>query len=119
MIHAYMVRADEEALAHGERLLRLYPNQAKEFGQGAQVDNVETCLALGFELNLFNVFFGRGGHPSAVREIDPGRLALFPSHEPALYHHLLCFRPDGSDHGLNGNALRSSRIEQPVLYQAV
>src|SRR5262249_20789107 len=24
MVHAYMVRADEEALAHGERLLRLY-----------------------------------------------------------------------------------------------
>ncbi len=30
MVHAYMVRADEEALAHGERLLRLYPEEAKE-----------------------------------------------------------------------------------------
>ncbi len=29
MVHAYMVRADEEALAHGERLLRLYPEVAK------------------------------------------------------------------------------------------
>ncbi|WP_157370000.1 hypothetical protein [Zavarzinella formosa] len=29
MVHAYMVRADEEALAHGERLLRLYPEEAK------------------------------------------------------------------------------------------
>jgi hypothetical protein len=30
MVHAYMVRADEEALGHGERLLRLYPEQTKE-----------------------------------------------------------------------------------------
>jgi hypothetical protein len=30
MVHAYMVRADEEALAHGERLLKLYPDEAKE-----------------------------------------------------------------------------------------
>ncbi len=29
MVHAYMVRADAEALAHGERLLRLYPAEAK------------------------------------------------------------------------------------------
>jgi hypothetical protein len=39
MIHAYMVRADEEALAHGERLLRLYPEEVKgrEYNQAAQV----------------------------------------------------------------------------------
>jgi len=39
MVHAYMVRADEEALAHGERLLRLYPDEAKdkEYRQAAQV----------------------------------------------------------------------------------
>jgi hypothetical protein len=39
MIHAYMVRADEEALAHGERLLRLYPEEAKsrDYKQAAQV----------------------------------------------------------------------------------
>jgi hypothetical protein len=29
MVHAYMVRADGEALAHGERLLRLYPDIVK------------------------------------------------------------------------------------------
>lgn len=39
MVHAYMVRADEEALAHGERLLRLYPEEAKEreYRQAAQI----------------------------------------------------------------------------------
>jgi hypothetical protein len=39
MVHAYMVRADEEALAHGERLLRLYADEAKdrEYRQAAQV----------------------------------------------------------------------------------
>jgi hypothetical protein len=30
MVHAYMVRADEEALAHGERLLRLCPDVVKK-----------------------------------------------------------------------------------------
>ncbi|QEL20687.1 hypothetical protein [Limnoglobus roseus] len=30
LVHAYMVRADEEALAHGERLLNLYPTEAKD-----------------------------------------------------------------------------------------
>jgi len=30
MVHAYMVRADAEALAHGERLMRLYPEIAKK-----------------------------------------------------------------------------------------
>lgn len=30
MVHAYMVRADEEALAHGERLLKLYPEAVKD-----------------------------------------------------------------------------------------
>ncbi len=30
MVHAYMVRADAEALAYGERLLRLYPVEAKK-----------------------------------------------------------------------------------------
>jgi hypothetical protein len=39
MVHAYMVRADDEALAHGERLLRLYPEEAKdkEYNQTAKV----------------------------------------------------------------------------------
>lgn len=39
LVHAYMVRADEEALAHGERLLRLYPDEAKdkEYRQTAQI----------------------------------------------------------------------------------
>jgi hypothetical protein len=39
MVHAYMVRADKEALAHGERLLRLYPDEAKdkEYRQAAQI----------------------------------------------------------------------------------
>ena len=37
MIHAYMVRADEEALSHGERLLRLYPEEAKAYSQAATV----------------------------------------------------------------------------------
>jgi hypothetical protein len=30
MVHAYMVRADDEALAHGERLLRLYSNEVSD-----------------------------------------------------------------------------------------
>ena len=38
MVHAYMVRADEEALAHGERLLRLYPDIVKT--EYAQADAV-------------------------------------------------------------------------------
>ena len=29
MVHAYMVRADEEAVGHGDRLMRLYPDVAK------------------------------------------------------------------------------------------
>ena len=33
MVQAYMVRADEEALAHGERLQRLYAAEAKEYPQ--------------------------------------------------------------------------------------
>lgn len=34
MVHAYTVRADDEALAHGERLVRLYPEAVKkEHGQ--------------------------------------------------------------------------------------
>ena len=39
MVHAYMVRADDEALEHGERLLRLYPDEAKgdEFRQAAKI----------------------------------------------------------------------------------
>lgn len=39
MVHAYMVRADEEALAHGERLLRLYADEVKgkEYRQAEQV----------------------------------------------------------------------------------
>jgi hypothetical protein len=37
MVHAYMVRADDEALAHGQRLLRLYPKEAKEFEQAGDV----------------------------------------------------------------------------------
>jgi hypothetical protein len=31
LVHAYMVRADAEALAHGERLLRLYREEAKGY----------------------------------------------------------------------------------------
>ncbi len=38
MLRAYMVRADEEALAHGERLLRLYPDIVK--ADYAQADAV-------------------------------------------------------------------------------
>ena len=30
MVHAYMVRADDEALGHAERLLRLYPGRGQE-----------------------------------------------------------------------------------------
>jgi hypothetical protein len=38
MVHAYMVRADEEALADGERLLRLYGDElAKEYKQTQQI----------------------------------------------------------------------------------
>ena len=38
MVHAYMVRADEEALAHGERLLRLYPDIVKtEYAQAEAI----------------------------------------------------------------------------------
>jgi hypothetical protein len=37
MVHAYMVRADDEALAHGERLLRLYPEEAKKTPQARAV----------------------------------------------------------------------------------
>lgn len=38
MVHAYMVRADDEALVHGEHLLRLYPEEAqKQFPQAAQI----------------------------------------------------------------------------------
>jgi hypothetical protein len=37
MVHAYMVFADEEALGHGERLLRLYREEAKEYQQAEAV----------------------------------------------------------------------------------
>jgi hypothetical protein len=37
MVHAYMVRSDEEALAHGQRLVRLYPDDAKKRPQVADV----------------------------------------------------------------------------------
>lgn len=37
LVHAYMVRFDEEALEHGERLLRLYPEEAARIGQGAWI----------------------------------------------------------------------------------
>ncbi len=37
MVHAYMVRADEEALAHGERLQRLYSAEAKQYSQTHQI----------------------------------------------------------------------------------
>jgi hypothetical protein len=30
LVHAYMVRADEEAMRHGERLLRLYPKEVEK-----------------------------------------------------------------------------------------
>ena len=39
LVHAYMVRADEEALAHGERLLRLYAKEAdKEYPQAKALE---------------------------------------------------------------------------------
>jgi hypothetical protein len=37
MVHAYMVRADDEALDHGERLLRLYPAEAKDYKQAETI----------------------------------------------------------------------------------
>jgi hypothetical protein len=38
MVHAYMVRADDEALAHGDHLLRLYSGEAKKrFPQSTQI----------------------------------------------------------------------------------
>ena len=39
LVHAYMVRADEEALAHGERLLKLYPDlvEKKDYQQAKAV----------------------------------------------------------------------------------
>ncbi len=37
MVHAQLARADAEALAHGERLLRLYPDEARECEQGPAV----------------------------------------------------------------------------------
>ena len=37
MVHAFMVRADDEALRHGQRLLKLYPDEAKQVGQVAEV----------------------------------------------------------------------------------
>jgi len=38
MVHAYMVRADEESLVHGERLMRLYSDIAKkEYPQGESI----------------------------------------------------------------------------------
>jgi hypothetical protein len=33
VVHAYMVRADQEATTHGERLFRLYPAEAKAYPQ--------------------------------------------------------------------------------------
>ena len=38
MVHAYMVRADEEALIHGRRLVRLYPGIAsREYAQASDI----------------------------------------------------------------------------------
>lgn len=37
MVHAFMVRADDEAVAHGERLLRLYAEEAKKYPQARAV----------------------------------------------------------------------------------
>ncbi len=39
LVHAYMVRADDEALAHGERLLALYPREAanRHLAQGKAI----------------------------------------------------------------------------------
>ena len=37
MVHAYMVRADEEAMTAGERLFRLYSDEAKEYPQAAAI----------------------------------------------------------------------------------
>jgi hypothetical protein len=41
MIHAYMVRADEEAMAHGERLLSLYSEETKAQGYQQATQIVE------------------------------------------------------------------------------
>ena len=37
MVHAFMVSADEEVLAAGDRLLRLYPEEAKQFGEAQAI----------------------------------------------------------------------------------
>jgi hypothetical protein len=37
MVHAFMVSADDEALAAGERLTRLYPDEAKQFRQSGAI----------------------------------------------------------------------------------
>jgi hypothetical protein len=37
LVHAYMDRADEEALGHGERLLRLFAAEATEYNQTAAI----------------------------------------------------------------------------------
>ncbi len=49
MVHAYMVRADDEALGHAERLLRLYPDVVKkEYAQaGAIVGELKRRQAKG------------------------------------------------------------------------
>ncbi|HET6329100.1 MAG TPA: hypothetical protein VFG04_30735 [Planctomycetaceae bacterium] len=39
MVHAFMVAADDEALAAGERLVRLYPDESKQFRQSTSILN--------------------------------------------------------------------------------
>ncbi|HEV8000420.1 MAG TPA: hypothetical protein VGP63_11100 [Planctomycetaceae bacterium] len=39
MVHAFMVAADDEALAAGERLVRLYPDESKQFRQTTAILN--------------------------------------------------------------------------------
>lgn len=53
MVHAYMVRADDEALEHGERLMRLFANEARDHTQAeAIVRELQRRKALGI--------FGKG-----------------------------------------------------------
>lgn len=48
LVHAYMVRADDEALAYGKHLLKTYPEEAKEYEQAdAIVADLERRRAKG------------------------------------------------------------------------
>jgi HEAT repeat protein len=87
MVHAYMDRADAEALAHGERLLRLYPEEAREFEQGpALVGDLERRRKAGaFGLKKPAQPAGSDRWPvkrrvayliDALDDADPGQLSI-------------------------------------------